>query len=152
VGSLVMAHGRQIVDCAHCPYKAEIHPPDMLLVANSFEIFQQPPTFQPQRFTNAFVWGNGYLLQTNPSTLVAHAPPRPYPSAKLIVQQHESGYFTQNNLVTASTQLVPGGMQITLSGSAPNVVLGGDGEWIYPEDNPATYIDNWQLSWTQQQQ
>jgi hypothetical protein len=26
-GDLISVHGRPIIDCAHCPFKAEIHPP-----------------------------------------------------------------------------------------------------------------------------
>jgi hypothetical protein len=145
-GSLITAHGRPIIDCAHCPFRAEIHPVDMLIVSLS-DVPLQQPTFVPHRFTTAAVWGNGFLVQNQPITETAYAPPRTTATSRLLVQEHESGYFVQNSLVSASTQLVTGGMQVTLSGSAPSILIGSDNEWLYPENNPATYVDYWQFSW-----
>ena len=38
-GDLVTVHGRRIVDCGHCPYRAEIHPPDLVIVERSLVYF-----------------------------------------------------------------------------------------------------------------
>ena len=148
VGDLITAHGRPIIDCAHCPFKAEIHPPDMLIDSTSNVLTNfVPPLFQPARITSATIWGNGYLMANQPVTEVAYGPPRPSPTAQLVVQTDEYSYFQNNSLVTAKTQMVTGGMQITLTGTAQNILLGDDGEWLYPEDNPAIYVDNWLLYW-----
>ena len=62
-GDLVTVHGRRIIDCGHCPYRAEVHPVDMMVVERSdvyFGVFAGDPDF---RATNAYVWANGFLPQ-----------------------------------------------------------------------------------------
>ena len=115
-----------------------------------------------------YVWGNGFLPGEQPEQAspllpvsgVAHAPPRTAANARLIVQQHENGYF-RSDLVTGTTELVPGGMKITFSGDTQFVGAGRTtqeridslqnaphGQWHYPAHIHTEYVDNWRLSWT----
>jgi hypothetical protein len=167
-GDLVTVHGRPIVDCGHCPYNAEIHPLDMMIVERSFTLYGELGDDPERRFTDVYVWGNGFLPGQLPEpgrpllpvSGVAHAPPRTSATARLIVQQHEPGYFRSDN-VTGTTELVTGGMKITFSGNTlffgagitpqeriDSLQNAPHGQWHYPFHDYTEYVDNWRLSWT----
>ena len=151
-GDLLSVHGRHIVDCGHCPFKSEIHPPDMLMVSRSvlFDAFVGL-VFQQVRGTDVYVWGNGFL-PTAPVMMTAYASPRPSLSARLVVQDQETGYYVVKNGAVANTTQVWNGMQVTATGNLPNFeeTEGDDGIMYYPAPGiDAEYIDHWQISWDQ---
>ena len=172
-GDLVTLHGRQIVDCGHCPYRAEIHPPDLMIVERSdvyFPIFGN--TGDPQfRATSAYVWANAFLPTVNgnivPIAAAVRAPPRTSAKAKLFTLHHESGYFTTQNGIQATTQFITGGLAIEFAGPGTPITETDRGQWIYPgpyspdaliwgsppPPPPSTltgpkYVDHVQIAWT----
>jgi hypothetical protein len=173
-GDLVTVHGRRIVDCGHCPYRSEVHPPDLAIVERSIvfnPVFSN--TGDPQfRSTDAYLWANAFLPNADgviaPVAAVVHAPPRTSATAVLYVRQHENGYFRQEDGVVATTQTTTNGVAVTFSGTgAPPIVETDRGEWIYPGSpsnqnviwgspppNPPSwlvgpkFVDDWEISWT----
>ena len=147
-GDLVTVHGRPVVDCAHCPFKAEIHPADMIVASRSFVMApdQFTPLVDDTRVTDAYIWGNAFLPQQLQIVGPVYAPPRISIDAQLVVQHQENGYSKQTNM-QATTQFITGGMQVTMTGPSPGVVVTSDGEWMFPTSNVGEFVDNWQLSW-----
>jgi hypothetical protein len=177
-GDLVTIHGRQVVDCAHCPYHAEIHPPDFLAVSRS-DVHLKPfsNTNDPQyRTTEAYLWANAFLPNPNgviaPVTATVQPPPRISATAILHVFQHEPNYYKLEGGLKAKTTPVADGLQIQFSGSNPTpLVEEQNGQWIYPGSlpndpiflvniigepppNPPSdltgprFVDYWQIGWT----
>jgi hypothetical protein len=166
-GDLVTAHGRPVVDCGHCPYHGEIHPPDMLIVERSFVggLGNLPLVRQ----TDAYVWGNAFLpvpVPGQPGAVLplsasAHAPPRISATSHLVVQQHEFGYWRFSSSFPVSTGLGSSGgeMVAAFSGNSPGWDI-SDGEWGVlnfdsltqsPSSTPfgTRFADHWQINWEQ---
>ncbi len=74
---LVFAAGRWIIDCGHTPYHSEIHPPQVMAHMRT-----QTRNGRPE--TAARIWVNGYFTG-DPIDLELHAPPRPSPTANLVL-------------------------------------------------------------------
>ena len=145
-GDLVTVHGRPIVDCAHCPFKSEIHPLDMITVSRGDVLqFTSGTTLLSFPATDGVIWGNAFL-PAFPITQTIQAPPRPSIGAQLAVQHGEQQYFKQQN-VQESMNVIDGAVQVTLTGTLTSVTVNQDGEWMYPQSDPAEYVDFWQVSW-----
>jgi hypothetical protein len=150
-GDLLAIHGRQIIDCAHCPYNAEIHPVDMMVVSRSF-VSQPISNIDPARGTEAYLWVNGFFPNGVDIPVVVYPPPRPSPFSRLKFQQHETGYYVSNSdFVHTDIREIGVGMQVTFSTSlVPTFDADHSGQWHYPDPETAAahFVDHWRLSWT----
>jgi hypothetical protein len=175
-GDLVAVHGRSIIDCGHCPYKAEVHPPDVVAVSENFvQAFGNAPS---RRETHSFVWVNRFLNATprlrgpsarspllepplgdaGPVTAPIYAPPRTSARATLQVAMHESQYYHKSDNLDVAVQPVTKGVQITFhtpphyvteivpATSLTSINLNSGGQWKYPSDGPS-FVDYLQLYW-----
>ncbi len=151
-GDLVFVHGRHIIDCGHCPYNAEIHPQDTMVVSRSFAI---QPIGAPEEFrvSEAYLWVNSFFPNIINVPVVVYAPPRPSMHSKLIASYEEPGYHASFNMrPMLQPTLVPGGMKIVFSTGrsefAPQEPDSVSGQWHYPNDvfSPR-YVDYWRLAW-----
>jgi hypothetical protein len=148
---LVTIHGRHIVDCGHCPFKAEIHPPDLILDTRSNLSANDGFIELDTKITEAYLWGNGFLPFGVPLTVNVFAPPRPSPTARMNVLHGESTYFNQQNANYSFTTL-SGQVAMTVTGLDGEVdghfsIIPNSGEWYYPTISPAEVVDFYQLSW-----
>lgn len=154
-GDLVTVHGRPIIDCGHCPYKSEIHPPDMMVAERDASVLAIDGVAIRQ--TDAYVWFNGFLPPNGPFpnsgegpfvlpvTATAHAPPRTSATSHLVFTQNENGYV---KLLTGDPtfSFVFGGMQLQLAALAAQFEV-DNGQWLFPDSGAPGYVDHWSLHW-----
>lgn len=78
-GDLLFAAGRWIVDCGHCDFHAEIHPPAVMVFSRTIQHLGRPAT-------DAVIWVNGFYTGAEVNIAV-EAPPRPAPNANLVLEK-----------------------------------------------------------------
>lgn len=93
-GDLIYAFGRWIIDCGHSSFKSELHPiymyAKMKTVTEIIDPFTGLPHQDPfggQPATRADIWVNGWYPGGQPIEFDIYPPPRPTPTAKLVVNK-----------------------------------------------------------------
>jgi hypothetical protein len=166
VGDMVAAHGRSIVDCAHCdPYKAEIHPPDTLVVSRSrVTNFGNAPS---RRSTEAYIWVNEFLngiAEATPpeniyieggslatSVVPIYAPPRTSARATLLVTKNEQGYAQSENVVVTRETDSTGAQMSFAANVPPKIPAEHYGQWHRPEGKQLPkFVDFTTVFWIEQ--
>jgi hypothetical protein len=156
VGDMVAIHGRSIIDCGHCdPYKAEFHPPDVVVTMRSrVTRFGNAPSV---RATGAWIWANGFLNASDgmsitgagSATMSMYAPPRPTARSSLLRQENEAPYF-QEQRVTVQKAFKSYGADYTFQANPTGVHLDDQlsgGQW-HMTTGGAQYVDYVELSWS----
>jgi hypothetical protein len=138
-GDLITVHGRQVIDCVHCPYHSEIHPPDIVAVSRS-DVFLHPfsNTTDPNvRVTQGYLWANAFLQNpggviTSPRITI-NPPPRTSATALLYVYQQEKNYYQVSGGVGPQFNTANDGEQVWFAGTnLSSIVETPAGQWIYP--------------------
>ena len=94
VGDLFFAVGRWIIDCGHPTFKSELHPIYMSAKMKTVTSLTDPFTglvnnnpFGGQPATQADIWVNGWYPGGTPIEVDLFPPPRPTPTARLVVNK-----------------------------------------------------------------
>jgi len=78
-GDVLFAAGRWIVDCGHCDFHTEIHPPAVMVFSRTIQHLGRPAT-------DAVIWVNGFYTGADVNFQV-EAPPKPAPNANLVLEK-----------------------------------------------------------------
>lgn len=136
-GDLIYANGRWIMDCAHSPFKTEIHPP--FLMSNMRTHKRSDGTSE----TLADIWVTGYF-PGDPIDVDLWPPPRPSPDAFLTVIRPKESDAALGVNVTLSTSYSGARARFTAEHREVPVDYTGKMNW----ETGRGYEGEWQIYWS----
>ena len=143
VGDLFVAAGRWIIDCAHTPFRTELHP--LFMFAK-----MKTQNFEGQPATRADIWVNGWY-PGDPIEFDLFPPPRPSPNANLTVVKPVDADAALGVTVEFTWEppglIIPNHVHVRFSAPLRQNTVTSDGEMMW--ESLRGYYGQWFLFWGQ---
>lgn len=125
-GDLIYAVGRWIIDCGHDTFKSELHPIYMYSkmktvtsITNPFTGITDNNPFGGQPATRADVWVNGWYPGGQSIEFDIYPPPRPSPTARLVVNKPVDADAVHGISIQYNTAPQPASSHVHIKFDAP---------------------------------